>query len=176
MPPPPEWTAPLGELIGAGGWVLWPIFGASLLLWTLLTERYLYLHTAHPQLLQRALASWRARAETRSWYAHKVREGLVSELTLDLSRSLSLIQALVAVCPLLGLLGTVTGMVQIFDAMALPGTNHAQALAGGVSRATVPTLAGMVVALSGLFFGAHLRRRVALERRRAADLLRDTQS
>jgi biopolymer transport protein ExbB len=63
---------------------------------------------------------------------------------------LPMIKTLVALCPLLGLLGTVTGMIQVFDVMAVAGTGDARAMASGVSMATVPTMAGMVGALSGV--------------------------
>ena len=60
---------------------------------------------------------------------------------------------LVATAPLLGLLGTVTGMIAVFDVMALTGTGNARLMASGISMATIPTMAGMVTALSGLYFG-----------------------
>jgi biopolymer transport protein ExbB len=89
-----------------------------------------------------------------------------------LYRYLRLIKALIAVCPLLGLLGTVTGMIHVFDVMALLGSGNARAMADGVSMATIPTMAGMVVALSGLFFSSHLERRAVVEAQKAADSLR----
>ncbi len=76
-----------------------------------------------------------------------------------------------AVCPLLGLLGTVTGMIHVFDVMAIQGSGNARAMAAGISMATTPTMAGMVVALSGLFFSSRLQQRAGLERQKAADLL-----
>jgi len=71
---------------------------------------------------------------------------------------LPMIQTLVALCPLLGLMGTVTGMIQVFEVMAMSGTSNARAMAAGVSRATIPTMAGMVGALSGVFFVTILTR------------------
>ena len=52
---------------------------------------------------------------------------------------------------MIGLLGTVTGMIQVFEVMAAQGTGDARAMAGGVSAATLPTLSGMVLALSGIY-------------------------
>jgi biopolymer transport protein ExbB len=69
-----------------------------------------------------------------------------------------MIKTLVALCPLLGLVGTVTGMIEVFDVMALSGTGNARSMAAGVSRATIPTMAGMVGALSGVFAAALLSR------------------
>ena len=74
-----------------------------------------------------------------------------------------LIKACVALCPLLGLLGTVTGMIEVFEVMALMGTGNARAMAAGVSKATVPTMCGMVAALSGLFLSVWLQRKAESE-------------
>jgi biopolymer transport protein ExbB len=74
-----------------------------------------------------------------------------------------MIQTFVALCPLLGLLGTVTGMIDVFQVLAVSGSGNVRAMAGGVSRATVPTMAGMVGALSGVLFVTLLSRRAARE-------------
>ena len=81
------------------------------------------------------------------------------------------IKALIAVCPLLGLLGTVTGMIAVFDVMSYSGSGNARALAAGVSMATVPTMAGMVAALSGVYFGTWLEHKSQVETETLADLL-----
>ena len=61
-----------------------------------------------------------------------------------------MIRALVAVTPLLGLLGTVTGMVEVFNVMATTGSSNARLMAAGISKATIPTMAGLTVSLSGI--------------------------
>ena len=71
---------------------------------------------------------------------------------------MSLIATCVALCPLLGLLGTVTGMIEVFNVMAVTGGGDAKSMAGGVQRSTIPTMAGMVAALSGLFANTALQR------------------
>ena len=81
----------------------------------------------------------------------KLDEAVLKELP-SLEKGLSLIKLLAAVAPLLGLLGTVTGMISVFDVMAVTGTGDARAMASGISKATVPTMAGMVVSLIGLYF------------------------
>jgi biopolymer transport protein ExbB len=68
----------------------------------------------------------------------------------------------VALCPLLGLLGTVTGMIAVFDAMANQGGN-ARSMAAGVSMATIPTMAGMIASLSGVVGSTWLKRKVDFE-------------
>jgi len=70
---------------------------------------------------------------------------------------------LVALCPLLGLMGTVTGMIEVFDVMAVSGSGNARSMASGVSKATIPTMAGMVGALSGVFLATLLTQKVTNE-------------
>lgn len=159
-------------LLEAGGPVLWAIFAVSLLLWTLIVLRYLDLIHRHPKRLEAARREWAGRPEQSSWFAQQVRRALISQLSVELHRSLPLIKALIAVCPLLGLLGTVTGMIHVFDVMAYVGGGNVKAMADGISLATIPTMAGMVVAISGLFFSANLSRRADLEADWAADQLR----
>jgi biopolymer transport protein ExbB len=85
--------------------------------------------------------------------------------------NVQMIKTLVALAPLFGLLGTVTGMVQVFDVMALEGSSNARGMAEGVSRATIPTMAGMVSSLSGLYFSAQLEKKSRREVQKVADQL-----
>jgi biopolymer transport protein ExbB len=159
------------EFLEMGGVVLIAILVVTFLMWTLLVERYRYLRVLFPRDAEALVAEWRARDDRSSWYAHKIRREMISRASLSLRGSLGLIHTFVAVCPLLGLLGTVSGIMQIFDVMAFAGSGNARALASGVSRATVPTMAGMVAALSGFILSAQLTRRVELEVGRMADHL-----
>jgi biopolymer transport protein ExbB len=77
----------------------------------------------------------------------------------------------VALCPLLGLLGTVVGMIGVFEVIAISGNDDAQAMARGVYRATIPTMAGLVVALTGIYFTVRLRRVADREASRLQDRL-----
>jgi protein TonB len=77
---------------------------------------------------------------------------------MQMERRLFLLKTLAAICPLLGLLGTVTGMIVIFDVMGILPNLSPRAVAGGVSKATVTTMAGMVGALSGFFPAIWLHR------------------
>ena len=76
---------------------------------------------------------------------------MISAVSIEAHRFILVIKTLMAVLPLLGLLGTVTGMIEVFDVMAVAGTGNARLMAGGVSKATIPTMAGLVAALSGLY-------------------------
>jgi len=76
---------------------------------------------------------------------------------------LASILALAAVAPLLGLLGTVGGMIQTFQAIRLYGAGNAQALAAGISQALITTETGLLIAIPALVSGYYLRRQVRKE-------------
>jgi len=173
MLPLPEYLELMHDFFESGGYVLGAIFVVSLLLWALIVERYVYLRLVYPQDLGRLVEAWRLRSDQTSWFAHKIRLALIHDMATRLSRYQALIRSLIAICPLLGLLGTVTGMINVFDVMAVLGTGNARAMSAGISMATIPTMAGLVVALSGLFFSVRLRQLAGLERQRVADLLRE---
>ncbi len=146
------------DFIDQGGPILWVLFAACLLLWLLILERALFVRIIWPGRARAMVAQWDARQDRSSWRARKIREATVSEGKLELHALLPFIQVLVALCPLLGLLGTVLGMIGVFEVIAVSGNDDAQAMARGVYRATIPTMAGLVVALSGIYFATRLRR------------------
>ena len=86
-----------------------------------------------------------------------------------LRRTLTTITVLAATAPLLGLLGTVTGMINTFDVIALFGTGNARALSGGISKALVTTQSGLLVGIPGLFMSRLLSRRAAAIERRLTE-------
>ena len=135
--------------IETGGNVLYWIGALTFLMWTLIFERIWYFQTEHKGVVRDAMLLWESRSERRSWSAHQIRDGMISEASERITGSLLLIQTCVALCPLLGLMGTVTGMISVFDAMATQGGN-ARSMAAGVMQATIPTMSGMIAALSGV--------------------------
>ena len=157
--------------IELGGDVLWAIMAVLLVMWTLIIERYWFIFRSLPALRREVIDEWTRRDDHRSWHAHRIKEEMVSQLRQKLHQNVRTIQTLVAICPLLGLLGTVTGMVAVFDVMAFFGTGNARAMAAGVSKATIPTMAGMVAALSGVYFASHLDRKADIESEKLEDLL-----
>ncbi|MFT6732487.1 MAG: biopolymer transport protein ExbB [Polaribacter sp.] len=146
----------VSQFIDIGGDVLWFIAAALVVMWTLIIERMWYYSQAYPREARLMIAQWDAREDTTSWKAHRIREAWISQMTEKLNSKLLVIKTIVTICPMIGLLGTVTGMVSVFELMALAGTGSARLLAAGISQATVPTMAGMVAALSGLFVSARL--------------------
>ncbi len=154
-----------------GGSVLWAIMFVLFMMWTLILERLWYFYRVHPGNKQAIVEAWGCRTDTRSWYARRIRDGMISETSLLLKRNIGLIKALIVVCPLLGLMGTVTGMITVFDVMTYHGGGNLREMAGGVSMATVPTMAGMVAALSGVYFGTWLEHKAQTEREKLEDSL-----
>ena len=76
------------------------------------------------------------------------------------SQRLKMLDGLIGLCPMLGLLGTVYGMIEVFEVLAVLGTGNPRAMSTGVAKATIPTMAGMTIALSGLFFKFDLANKV----------------
>ncbi|MGE0622727.1 MAG: MotA/TolQ/ExbB proton channel family protein [Pseudomonadales bacterium] len=150
------------QFIELGGNVLYLIAAVTFLMWTLIFERFWYFRAEHKVLVREATEKWESRSERRSWSAHAVRDGLISDAADRITGSLPLIQTCVMLCPLLGLLGTVTGMITVFDAMATMGGN-ARSMASGVSQATIPTMSGMIASLSGVLGATLIKRRVDTE-------------
>jgi len=166
-----EAFAAIRSFFEAGGDVLWAIFAVTTVMWTFIVERLWYLSRILPGRLEETLRVWHALPELSRWEQRSVRRQLISEVTQDARRYIALIKTLMAVLPLLGLLGTVTGMIQVFDVMAFTGTGNARLMAGGVSAATIPTMSGLVAALSGLYLATHLEQRADNKIKHAEDLL-----
>lgn len=164
------WNDILG-FIERGGDVLLVVLVLMLVMLVLVIERFIYYRNGHPKFENDVIRRWDARAERRSWEAHEIRQAMIAEADISLKSSLSMIKALVAVCPLLGLLGTVTGMIEVFDVMAYLGTGSARSMANGISKATIPTMAGMVGALTGVFAITLLERRARIMRIHLEDQL-----
>lgn len=158
------------DFLELGGPVLRVIAITILLMWILILERLIFFRTSLQQQIKAAFATWEGRPERKSWHSHQIREQLLSEVRVAANQGIPMIQTLVALCPLLGLLGTVTGMVAVFEVMAAMGSSNARSMAAGVSMATIPTMAGMVGALSGVFLVTILQRMA----RRQVGMLEDS--
>jgi biopolymer transport protein ExbB len=153
----------LPEFFAAGGWVLWWIFGAALVLWTLILERYWFFARVFPRQLAALETIWESRRDHRSWYARRIRSMLISRVHVAMGMTLPMMQVVIPLCPLLGLMGTVLGMLEVFDMMKLQGRVDARTMASGVSQAMICTLAGLGVSISGMYFVHRLQARVRHE-------------
>ena len=151
------------DFMSLGGDVLTLIAFTIFVMWVLIIERLVFFRTRINTMAKEVRDAWESRQERRSWHAGAIREMLISRFSQRINQGIPMIQTLVALCPLLGLLGTVTGMIKVFEVMAVSGSGNVRAMAAGVSQATVPTMAGMVGALSGVLLVTVLSRRATRE-------------
>lgn len=174
----------LGDYMQAGGLVMWPLAAISIVMWLLIVERVLFVRRLNRKEMSSQDAWQHVRAglmPDHRQYGCAVsvlvsrfigaRSGddradchIMDETIMRLNRSLfsnlSVIGVLAAIAPLLGLLGTVTGMIATFDVLAVFGTGNAKAMAGGISEALITTQTGLLVAIPGLYMKGFLDRRV----------------
>ncbi len=137
------------EFLDRGGFVLYIIFIMAFVLWFLVVERWLYFSFVAAKEQQKLTLIWHEYSNNEN--ARSIRESLQYSFRHQLLFTMPFIRTLVRVTPLMGLFGTVYGMVLIFDVIALQGTGDARAMADGISLATLPTMTGMAVGIIGLF-------------------------
>ncbi|EIT68494.1 MULTISPECIES: MotA/TolQ/ExbB proton channel family protein [Hydrocarboniphaga] len=159
----------MSEMRALGGPVVLWIFGACVLMWAIVIERFWFFTGVLPRQANRLLREWNARPERHSWSAHQIRKAMISTLNAGMNANIQLLRVLVPMSPLLGLLGTVSGMLAVFDAMAARGSADARSMANGVSEAMICTLTGLAVSISGLYPVYYFRRRIRHETERLAD-------
>jgi biopolymer transport protein ExbB len=171
------------EYFRPGGVVMVPIIIVSFWMWALIIERIIFYRKIERRdiPLERAVELIQRRAATAADTPFGMRGRIVAgilkarttgtELNNDivryctmrerplLRRHLAVIGVLASIAPLLGLLGTVTGMMATFDVIALFGTGNARAMAGGISEALLTTQSGLLVAIPGLYMSIYLNRR-----------------
>ena len=178
------------EIILAGGWLMAPILLCSTLAVAIIIERFWTLRrskvipeglgatvedwaTKH-ELDQRHLDQLRAESPLGRIYAsalvnRKRQREVIKEavedtgrhVVHDLERFLNTLGTIAGISPLLGLLGTVIGMIEVFSAIMISGVGDANVLAGGISQALITTAAGLTVAIPSYFFYRFFRGMVA---------------
>ena len=166
-----NWSA----LFEQGGYTLWGILFASITLWLLIVERYWFYWRQLPALKNRLHTELQSYGSSQS-HALFIRrvEGVVGMLRAEAGRNLLTLQALTGVLPLLGLLGTVSGMIKVFEVITVFGTGNTRGMASGISEALVTTMAGLFTALSGIYFVSDLENRAEnVSRKFEAELMED---
>lgn len=177
------------EIIQAGGWVMWPIIAGSVIALAIIIERFWTLRAsriAPPGLAGRVwqqiregkfgrdqlkalredsplgfiLAAGIANARHGREVMKESIEDAGGHVVHEMERFLSTLGTVAALSPLLGLLGTVLGMIEVFNVVALRGSGEPAALAHGISMALITTAAGLVVAIPALFFHRWFTRRI----------------
>jgi biopolymer transport protein ExbB len=162
-----------------GGWVMVPLVVVCAVMWTLILERWQVLRElsrsdlgltttlkavhgdetlpAGAGLRDRLVNAFLDRRSGRLQLDRQILAQCERDLARNLDKRLAAIAVLAAVAPLLGLLGTVLGMIETFQVIADFGTGNARALAGGISVALVTTQTGLLVAIPGLVLSGRLR-------------------
>ena len=159
------------EFFEAGGPVLWGILMVTIIMWTLIIERFWFFQYLLPQKRLEIIDEWGSINNKGDWFSMRMRDQMISEVSTETKRFLLTIETMMQILPLLGLLGTVVGMIKVFDVMTFFGTGNARLMASGVSQATIPTMAGLVAAISGLCIANLLKRKADDEISRIADQL-----
>ena len=129
------------RLFDRGGLALWAILGCALWIWIQLAQCYLEIAAD-----RRERRSGSGDERVPLWRVQDVRQRLEQ------------VRALLPVPPMLGLLGTVVGMIEAFDALAIFGNANARSLSFGVSRALLTTMGGLLASVLGLFAMTPIRR------------------
>ncbi len=177
------------EIIIAGGWLMAPIILCSILSLTIIAERLWALRRGQvvPDGLGGQVEEWAARHELDRRHIEQLRSGsalgrvlaaalvnrhrprdLIKEAVEDtgrhvvyrLERFLNTLGTIAGISPLLGLLGTVIGMIKVFASILEHGVGDANVLAGGISEALITTAAGLTVAIPSFFFYRYFKGRV----------------
>jgi biopolymer transport protein ExbB len=110
--------------------------------------------------LGQVLAAGVANAKRGRDVMKEAMEESASQVSHDLERYLTSLGIIASISPLLGLLGTVVGMIKVFTALMLEGAGNANVLAGGISQALITTAAGLSVAIPALMFHRFFLRRI----------------
>ena len=161
----------VSDMVDAGGPFVIGIFGCGVILWTLVFERMWYFQRILPREIERTIAAWKARSDHHSWCARQIRSAMISRINAGMNANAPLLRVLVPLSPLLGLVGTVTGMLEVFDSMALKGSADARAMASGVSQAMICTMTGLAVSITGLYPVFYFRARTERETELVGDHL-----
>jgi len=178
------------EIIIAGGWLMAPILLCSTLAVAIIIERFWTLRKSRviPRELSSTVEDWAARHELDQRHITELRAGsplgriyaaalenrhrsreVIKEAVEDcgrhvvheLERFLNTLGTIAGISPLLGLLGTVIGMIEVFSTIMIAGVGDANVLAGGISKALITTAAGLTVAIPSYFFYRFFRGVVA---------------
>jgi biopolymer transport protein ExbB len=182
----------LEQYLHLGGDLMLPLMALSFLMWLLIVNRVLFFRRLNRKNMA-ARVAWEhiqdnrlpdparyrgiisllvARFVARRSHDRRLDRFILDETVKTLSGALddhlALIGVLAAVAPLLGLLGTVGGMIDTFDILSIFGTGNAKGMAGGISEALITTQTGLLVAIPGLWMKGFLHRRARNLRRRIA--------
>tara|TARA_B100001063_G_C16419788_1_gene383592 strand:+ start:89 stop:601 length:513 start_codon:yes stop_codon:yes gene_type:complete len=163
----------LADLFERGGPVLYILFLVTLFIWFIIFSKYLKTSFNNKNWIQDDFNSFLSGVVINKNNAHIFEESYLIHVKRTSSQQLKLLDGLIGLCPMLGLLGTVYGMIEVFEVLAVLGTGNPRAMSTGVAKATIPTMAGMTIALSGLFFKFDLANKVERYQEKARELIKE---
>jgi biopolymer transport protein ExbB len=171
----------MDNILISGGWFVWPLLVCSILLISIVIERLWFLQRrlVAPKGLQRQIQNlinkdafnaehqieisstsqlgnllihcYQYKLESRELIETKAEEK-ASEISLTLERNLSMLSTIASISPLLGLLGTVVGMITVFGNINVNGSANPDLLAAGISEALITTAFGLIIAVPAIVF------------------------
>jgi len=147
---PTQLWADLHLFLEQGGSMLVVIMATTFILWLLILERHYYFNLRHKRVVLSTTTTWLQRRDKTSWSSQKIRQQLLSIVRIQTEKNLATIKLIVVIAPLMGLLGTVTGMIVVFQQITIFGAGDPKLMAGGISQALVTTVLGLLVAIPAL--------------------------
>ena len=150
----------LDELFIRGGPVLYLLFGLTFLIFLLLIDKYIFIFIQSKAWVKEKFSSFMEINPPASTKYKFVEATLISNVKRKTASNIKILDGLIGMCPMIGLLGTVYGMIEVFEVLSFMGTGNPRAMSSGVAKATIPTMAGMVISLFGLYFRQDLNQRM----------------
>ena len=150
----------LNELFLRGGPVLYVLFFITLIIFYILIDKYRFIFFNSESWLKLKLSEFKKEFPPETTDYKFVESVLLASVSRESKTNIKMLEGLISMCPMIGLLGTVYGMIEVFEVLAVLGTGNPRAMSTGVAKATIPTMAGMTIALSGLFFKFDLANKV----------------
>ena len=150
----------LDELFIRGGPVLFALFLISFLIFFIFVNKYTFIYFDKSEWFAEKLDNFIKNNPPEIFSLKQVQKTYISELNRVSNTNIKLLDGLIGMCPMIGLLGTVYGMIEVFEVLSFLGTGNPRAMSSGVAKATIPTMASMVITIFSLYFRQDITGRI----------------
>ena len=150
----------LDELFIRGGPVLYILFLLTALIFYILVDKYIFIFFKSKEYLTLVMKDFAQDNPPESTEYKFIQNTLISSVRRDANKNIKILDGFIGMCPMIGLLGTVYGMIEVFEVLSFLGTGNPRAMSSGVAMATIPTMSGMVITVFGLYFRQDLVSRI----------------
>ena len=150
----------LEELFVRGGPVLYLLFLLSGLIFYLLVDKYVFIFFKSKNFLISSVDDFSNEYSPSNTNYRFIQNTLISSVKREANKNIKILDGFIGMCPMIGLLGTVYGMIEVFEVLSFLGTGNPRAMSSGVAMATIPTMSGMVITVFGLYFRQDLISRI----------------